>query len=83
MKEPAGISRVLLHTQTKTGHMETTTADLLGQLLFFLDGGDMHGREYSGLRRADSGFSTGDGGDVGISREGRVSGEGGKSRGSD
>jgi len=45
----------------------------------FYDGGDMDGREYSGLVRADSGFSDGDGSVVGMSSEGRVSGEGGRS----
>jgi len=48
----------------------------------FYDGGDMHGRDYSGLDRPDSGFSNGDGGVMGISSEGRASGEGGGSGGS-
>ena len=43
----------------------------------FYDRGNMHGREYSGLGRADSGFSNGDGGGVGVSSVGRASGEGG------
>ena len=47
----------------------------------FYDGGDMHGREYSGLGRADSGFSNGDGGAVVMPSEGRAADEGGRSGG--
>jgi len=43
----------------------------------FYDRRDMHSREYSGSRRADSGFSDGDGGVVEMSSEGGASGEGG------
>ena len=30
VKEPAGISRVLLHTQAKTDRMDATTEDMIG-----------------------------------------------------
>ena len=36
VKEPAGISRVLLHTQATTGRMDATTEGMLGAALFMM-----------------------------------------------